>query len=223
MTRPQEEVWTAEAEALGLIQCCVWLAATPGDREMCRGSLAGMKRLVEVEVETEVTSPPPLPFPPSLHPTIVHGSILSLHFLLLSSSILRQPAWACPPARLPFIHLTYLASQRRPMKALISAEGLAGSWGGARVEIRVSFIILYKPPSWLPETNSKGNRTANSSDRLIISISNDASFFLFFLNGGLWNSFYCTAVKSAASSVVSVDVKWNYESICDFYSTYISR
>lgn len=66
MTRPQEEVWTAEAEALGLIQCCVWLAATPGDGEMCHGSLAGMKRLVEVEVEMEVTSPPPLPLPPSI-------------------------------------------------------------------------------------------------------------------------------------------------------------
>lgn len=42
------------------------------------------------------SSPPP----PSLHPTIVHGSILSLPFLLLSSSILRQPASPCLPARL---------------------------------------------------------------------------------------------------------------------------
>lgn len=99
MTRPQEEVWTAEAEALGLIQCCVWLAATPGDGEMCHGSLAGMKRLVEVE-GGDGGHLSPSPPPPSLHPTIVHGSILSLPFLLLSSSILRQPASPCLPARL---------------------------------------------------------------------------------------------------------------------------
>lgn len=86
---------------------------------------------------------------PSLHPTIVHGSILSPPFILLLSSILMQPAWPCFLPRLcglPYIHFTYLSTQR--------------------IEIRVSFIILYKLPSWLPGTNSEGNRMANSLDRL---------------------------------------------------------
>lgn len=107
--------------------------------------------------------------PSPLHPTIIHGSILSLSFFILTlpSSILRQPHASCsaPTSSLwaSVIHLPYLTIPANESSYL----------GSVRAEIRVSFISLYKPLSPLPGTNSKGNRTVNPGHFTIIT-SNDA-------------------------------------------------
>lgn len=106
--------------------------------------------------------------PSPLHPTIIHGSILSLSFFILTlpSSILRQPhaSRSAPTSSLwaSVIHLPYLTIPANESSYL----------GSVRAEITVSFIILYKPLSPLPGTNSKGNRTVNPG-HFIILISYD--------------------------------------------------
>lgn len=154
MTRLQEEVWTAEAEArtdsvLRAARCHPRrrVPRQPGwGEEACGGGGGDGGHLF--------ASPCSIPL------SFIHGSILSLPFLFLLSSILRQPSSPCLPPRLsglPFIHNS---NQWKLLSCRLGGEG------GPRVEIRVSFIIPYKPPSQLPGTNSKGNRMANSPAHL---------------------------------------------------------
>lgn len=130
--------------------------ATPGDSEGCRGSPAGMKMLVKVEME--VTFRPPLP-----HPTIAYRSIHSPPSSFPPILYFEAAGLACLPSSSSLRGSLYsLHISCNPMganEALILA-------GGSRVEIRVSFIILYKLPSRLPGTNSEGNRKANSPDHI---------------------------------------------------------
>lgn len=160
MTSLQESVdcggWGSQIDSVQCVARC-----HPQWREMCHVTLVEMKRLVEVEVEMEVTSLPLLSIPLSF----MDLYLVSPFFILtLPSSILRQPhaSRSAPTSSLwaSVIHLIYLTIPANESSYL----------GSVRAEIRVSFIILYKPLSPLPGTNSIGNRTVNP-DHFIIIIS----------------------------------------------------
>lgn len=155
MTRLQEEVWTVEAEArtdsvLRAARCHPRrrVPRQPGwDEEACGGVGGDGGHL---------SSPPSIPL--SFTDLYLASSFFSSRPLFWGSRL--RPAFLLVFAGFPSF-TSHISTHNGGQWKLLSWRG-----GVPLVEIRVSFIIPYKPPSQLPGTNSKGNGMANPQDRL---------------------------------------------------------